>query len=210
MNSKRPEDLLVNNKAWAQGISADNPSFFADLSQQQTPEYLWIGCSDSRVPATQVSGLGPGEMFVHRNISNMVKHNDPNCMSVVQYAVTVLKVRRIIVCGHYQCGGVAAAMQDNVSGFIDDWLFDLRQLWTANKAQLSLLSDADALTRLCELNVLHQLSQLAQTNLVTDAWTNGQELSLHGWIYSLADGQLTDLGATLTQPDDIQLIDHLL
>jgi carbonic anhydrase len=173
-------------------------SFFARLAKQQKPEYLWIGCSDSRVPANQISGLLPGEVFVHRNVANIVMPTDLNCVSVIEYAVEVLKVRHIIVCGHYQCGGVKAAMEDNAEGNVHQWLTDVRALWHNHKKRLQSLSPDRALTELCELNVALQMTSVCKMDAIKQAWQSDQPLSVHGWIYAIEDGLLKDLGATVS------------
>jgi carbonic anhydrase len=187
-------ELLENNREWAEGIKARDPGFFDALARQQSPRYLWIGCSDSRVPATQLTDLLPGEMFVHRNIANVVVHTDFNCLSVLQYAVEVLKVEHIIVCGHYGCGGVQAAMRDLRLGLIDNWLRHIQDVMRAHEAQLSEIADESRrLDRLCELNVVEQVLNVSRTNIVQGAWGRGQELSVHGVIYGVGDGLLRDL-----------------
>ncbi|MBT0586217.1 carbonate dehydratase [Alteromonas oceanisediminis] len=187
--------LLDNNKAWAARTHEANPTFFDMLSRQQRPVYLWIGCSDSRVPANQIVDLLPGEIFVHRNVANMVVHTDFNCLSVLQYAVDVLKVKHIIVCGHYGCGGVEAAMGDAQLGLIDNWLAHIRDIYDRNSDHLSALSDTERSDRLCELNVLAQAANVKSTNIVRDALQRNQPLKIHSWIYSLSNGHLKDLAA---------------
>ena len=191
-------DLLARNRAWADGKTAVDPDFFKRLVAQQSPPYLWIGCSDSRVPANEIVGLDPGEMFVHRNVANLAPPQDANFLSVLQYAVQVLKVRHILVVGHYGCGGVRAALQNLRLGLIDHWLSPIRALARANAAELAALpNEAARLDRLCELNVLRQVENVAANPFVLDAWAAGAELSVHGWCYSLADGLVTDLDATV-------------
>jgi len=186
--------LLENNRAWSDSLKAHDPGFFQAIAQQQTPRYLWIGCSDSRVPATQLVGLIPGELFVHRNVANVVIHTDFNCLSVLQFAVDVLKVSHIIVCGHYGCGGVQAAMQNLQLGLIDNWLRHVQDVMHRHDAGLSKISDeAERLNRLCELNVIEQVLNVSRTTIVQNAWGRGQELTVHGWIYGVADGLLRDL-----------------
>jgi carbonic anhydrase len=181
-----------------------DPSFFQKLSLQQSPNYLWIGCSDSRVPANEIVGLMPGELFVHRNVANVVVHSDLNCLSVAQYAVEVLKVRHIIVCGHYGCGGVQAALSNRKLGLIDNWLRHVQDIAKKHEHGLAALAtDEDRLNRLCELNVVEQVLNVGQTTVVQNAWDAGQELHVHGWIYSIRDGLLHDLGVTLTGPADL-------
>ncbi|MFL6256071.1 MAG: carbonate dehydratase [Pyrinomonadaceae bacterium] len=196
--------LFDSNRAWAEEISAREPGFFRELARKQTPEYLWIGCSDSRVPSTQLVNLSPGEMFVHRNVANVVVHTDLNCLSVMQYAVEVLKVRHIIVCGHYGCGGVQAALEGARFGLIDNWLRHVQDV--AEKHADALARCEDAATRLrllCELNVREQVLHVCQTTVVRDAWERGQELSVHGWVYALEDGLLRDLGLCVTCTEDL-------
>ncbi len=191
--------LFQNNQEWADRIRQQHPDFFRDLSRQQSPAYLWIGCADSRVPANQIVGLLPGELFVHRNIANLVVHTDLNCLSVMQFAVDVLKVRHIIVCGHYGCGGVMAALRRDRLGLCDNWLRHIQDVYQKHEAHLSTLGDPAATgNRLCELNVIEQVLNVCQTTIVRDAWERGQELSVHGWIYALADGLLRDLKMTIT------------
>jgi carbonic anhydrase len=187
-------ELLEGNRAWAEGIKAHEPDFFHELARQQMPRYLWIGCSDSRVPANQLTGLRPGEMFVHRNVANVVVHTDFNCLSVLQFAVDFLKVEHIIVCGHYGCGGVQAAMKNLQLGLIDNWLRHVQDVMHAHEAQLSSIEDESArLDRLCELNVIEQVLNVSRTTIVQSAWARGQELSVHGLVYGLGDGLLRDL-----------------
>jgi carbonic anhydrase len=189
--------LFDNNKAWAERIRQQEPEFFRDLSQQQSPTYLWIGCSDSRVPANQIVGLAPGELFVHRNIANLVVHTDLNCLSVMQFAVDILKVRHIIVCGHYGCSGVLAALRRDRLGLSDNWLRHLQDVREKHEQGLaSAGSDLETSNRLCELNVIEQVMNVCQTTIVRDAWERGQNLAVHGWIYGLRDGLLRDLNVT--------------
>lgn len=190
--------LLANNRDWAAGMTAEDPAFFQRLAAQQAPGYLWIGCSDSRVPATQLVNLLPGEMFVHRNVANVVVHSDLNCLAVLQYAVEVLRVHHIIVCGHYGCGGVEAALQDRSLGLIDNWLRHVQDVGARHAALLGACrDDAGRMARLCELNVIEQVVNVCQTTVVHSAWQRGQTVVVHGWIYSLADGRLRDLGLTV-------------
>jgi carbonic anhydrase len=192
-------ELLASNRAWSEKIRQQSPDFFRDLSSQQSPQYLWIGCSDSRVPANQIVGLLPGELFVHRNVANVVVHTDLNCLSVVQFAVDVLKVRHVIVTGHYGCGGVRAALQGAKLGLIDNWLRHVMDVRDLHRAQLDALPTEEArLDRLCELNVIEQVLHVTQTTVLQDAWARGQEISVHGWIYRLNDGLLHDLGVCTT------------
>ena len=196
--------LFENNRAWAADVTRRDPEFFARLSTQQAPKYLWIGCSDSRVPANEIVGLAPGELFVHRNIANVVVHADLNCLSVVQFAVEVLRVRHVIVCGHYGCGGVLAALRDERLGLADNWLRHVQDVRGKHRAELAELADESARhARLCELNVLEQVVNVSQTTVVRDAWSRGQALSVHGWIYALRDGLLRDLGICVTAPDEV-------
>jgi len=198
------KDIIEKNKIWAEGIRERDPEFFRTLSQQQTPSYLWIGCSDSRVPATQLIGSLPGEVFEHRNVSNMVVHTDFNCLSVMQYAVDVLKIKHIIVCGHYGCGGVKAAMQNLKPGLIDNWLRHVQVVMEKHEALLNGVSDeAQRLNRLCELNVIEQVRNVSQTTIVQSAWERGQELAVHGWIYGLDDGLLRELNLCVTSQEDL-------
>jgi len=190
--------LLDQNRAWAENIKASDPDFFQTLAKQQSPRFLWIGCADSRVPATQLAGMLPGEMFVHRNVANVVVHTDFNCLSVMQYAVDVLKVDHIIVCGHHGCGGVKAAMDNLQLGLIDNWLRHVQDVIDAHEETLSKIDDEDErLDRLCELNVIEQVRNVGRTTIVQNAWQRGQELVVHGWIYGLQDGLLRDLGVSL-------------
>ncbi len=198
-------ELLEANRAWAKSVSDQNPEFFSNLARQQTPQYLWIGCSDSRVPANQITGLLPGEVFVHRNIANQVHYADFNCLSVLQYAVEVLKVEHIIVCGHYGCGGVEAAMGDNDNGIVDEWLRGIKELYSRERAQLEAIADPDLrFRRLCELNVKAQVARLAGNKVVQGAWQRGQQLAIHGWIYGLEDGLIHNLDVTADGMADIE------
>ena len=197
--------LIANNRAWASEISEREPDFFAKLSRQQAPEYLWIGCSDSRVPANQIVGLLPGELFVHRNVANVVAHTDLNCLSVLQFAVDVLRVRHVIVVGHYGCGGVAAALRDDRLGLIDNWLRHVQDVHQKHREQLAAIPEHDArVNRLCELNVIEQVVNVSQTTVVRDAWARGQELAVHGWVYGLRDGLVRDLGIRVTGADELE------
>ena len=194
---KTLQHLFDNNIAWAEKIKANDPSFFDRLSEQQTPDYLWIGCSDSRVPATQIVNLQPGEVFVHRNIANVVVHNDTNCLSVIQFAVEVLKVKHIIVCGHYGCGGVKAAVEDQDHGLINEWLQHIKEVKQKHLVELEDLTPEQKNNRMCELNVIEQVKHVSETVAVQNAWKNGNPLSVHGWIYNISDGILHDLDTTL-------------
>jgi carbonic anhydrase len=192
------ETLLARNRQWAAELTQSDPQFFTRLARQQLPRYLWIGCSDSRVPANQILGLVPGEIFVHRNVANVVVHSDLNCLSVVQYAVEVLRVRDIIVCGHYGCGGVAAALRDEKLGLIDNWLRHVQDVGQRHAEQLAAAGHSQIqLDRLCELNVLAQTIHVAETTVVQDAWARGQAVAVHGLIYGLDDGILRQLGLSL-------------
>ena len=192
------EHLLAGNKTWAQNIKESDPQFFEKLSEIQTPEYLWIGCSDSRItPATSI-GLLPGEMFVHRNVANLVNHTDMNCLSVMQFAVEVLKVKHIIVCGHYGCGGVKAAFDDERLGLIDNWLRHIQDIMHKYRDDLDPLTDYDSrLDKLCEINVIEQVVSVGETTIVQDAWDRGQKVEVHGWIYTIADGIYRDLNKSV-------------
>ena len=193
--------LLENNRKWAKRIEHEDPGFFEQLSTQQNPKYLWIGCSDSRVPANEIVALPPGEVFVHRNIANVVVHTDLNCLSVIQYAVEVLKVEHIIVCGHYGCGGIQAAMEEKTHGLIDNWLRHLRDVYRFHAVELDAIGDSEKRKdRLCELNIVEQVSNIVNTTMVQAAWAIGQELTIHGWIYRLEDGLLQDLNVCARAP----------
>lgn len=202
--------LFDNNKNWANQISNSDPDFFAKLSRQQTPEYLWIGCSDSRVPANEIVNLLPGELFVHRNIANQVIHTDLNCLSVIQYAVDVLKVKHIIVCGHYDCGGIKAALDQNEHGLIDNWLRHIKDVYRYYQKKLDAIEDLREKTDLlCELNVIEQVANVCHTTIVQNAFKAGQELAVHGWIYRLSDGILKDLNVCVTSLDEISEIHRI-
>ena len=194
--------LLENNRAWANSMSASNPDFFRKLASQQNPEYLWIGCSDSRVPANQITGLAPGEVFVHRNVANIVAETDFNVLAVILYAVDVLKIRHIIICGHYGCGGVKAALENFRHGMIDNWLAGIRALSRMHRKELDALDPAAAVDRLCELNVLAQARHVAHTTILADAWERGQKISIHSWIYRLDNGIITPLRSPIDAPLD--------
>ena len=192
------QELLEKNRQWAEEIKASDPQFFNSLAQQQTPRYLWIGCSDSRVPATQLVGLKPGDMFVHRNVANVVVHTDFNCLSVLQFAVDVLNVSHVIVCGHYGCGGVKAAMDNLQLGLIDNWLRHVQDVMHNHNEELeTIVDDGRRLDRLCELNVSDQVLNVSKTTIVQNAWNRGQELAIHGWIYGISDGLLRDLNISI-------------
>lgn len=199
--------LLDQNRAWAESITASDPEFFQTLAKQQTPRFLWIGCSDSRVPATQLAGMMPGEMFVHRNVANVVVHTDFNCLSVMQYAVDVLKVEHIIVCGHHGCGGVRAAMDNLQFGLIDNWLRHVQDVVHEHEEVLAKVSDPEQrLDLLCELNVIEQVLNVGRTTIVQGAWERGQELVVHGWIYGLEDGLLRDLGVSIDNAEGLAAV----
>lgn len=196
--------LFENNRKWADKQIESDPEFFKRLSQQQTPDILWIGCADSRVPANQIIDLAPGEVFVHRNIANVVVHTDFNCLSVIEFAVSVLKVRHIIVCGHYGCGGVKAASEGRPIGLIDNWLRHIRDVREKHGQALAEIANADdRFRRLCELNVIEQVQNVCYTTAVQNAWANDAELSVHGWIYGIEDGLLRDLSATISSPGEV-------
>jgi carbonic anhydrase len=203
---KEIEQLFANNRRWAEGMTRQDPGFFAKLSRQQAPPYLWIGCADSRVPANEIVGLLPGELFVHRNVANIVLHADVNCLSVLQYAVEVLQVRHVIVCGHYGCGGVAHAMGHGELGLIDNWLRCVKDLYERHRAELETLDPVERLRRLCELNVAQQVRNVAHTTIVQGAWLAGRSLAVHGWIYDIADGLLHDLEVTISGPEQLEPI----
>jgi len=194
MSQENLDFLIKKNRSWAERIKDYNPKFFYELSEQQHPDYLWIGCADSRVPANQIIDLPPGEVFVHRNIANLVVHSDLNCLSVIQYAVEVLKVKHIIVCGHYGCGGVKASMSGESHGLIDNWLQHIKDVYRLHKEELAVIKDEeDKINLLCELNVIEQVANVCNTTIVKNAWKRGEELSVHGWIYSIQNGLLQDL-----------------
>ncbi len=198
------EKLLDQNRIWARKVTAAQPDFFTGLAAQQAPRYLWIGCSDSRVPANEILGLRPGEIFVHRNVANVVVHSDLNCLSVIQYAVEVLKVEHIIVCGHYGCGGVSAALRGQKLGLIDNWLRHVQDVYKRNQpGMFALLDEESRLHRLCELNALEQCINVAETTLLQDAWARGQEIAVHALVYDLHDGILRRLGQGIRSSDDI-------
>ena len=198
-------ELFENNRRWAAACVASNPRFFSRLKEQQAPQYLWIGCSDSRVPANDIVGLLPGELFVHRNVANVVVHTDLNCLSVLQYAVDVLRVKHVIVCGHYGCGGVRAALEESKLGLIDNWLRHVQDVRAKYHVDVDNAASLEAkIDRLCELNVIEQASHVCKTTVVQDAWARGQALSVHGWIYALDDGHLRDFGFTVSQARDLR------
>lgn len=195
---KTLKHLFDANLEWANSIKDKDPEYFTQLSKQQAPEYLWIGCSDSRVPANQIVNLPPGEIFVHRNIANVVVHTDLNCLSVIQYAVDVLKVKHIIICGHYGCGGIKAALEDQRHGLIDNWLRHIKDVKRFNIDEFSGLSHEEQLDLLCELNVKEQVTNISQTTIVQNAWESGRDLTIHGWIYDIKNGILKDLHQEIT------------
>ena len=196
--------LLDNNRAWAENVQKARPDFFPSLARQQQPDYLWVGCADSRVPANEIVGLLPGELFVHRNVANLVVHTDLNCLSVLQYAVEVLKVEHVIVCGHYGCGGVAAALDDAELGLIDSWLRHIRDIRARHADELGGFVDKEQrINRLCELNVLEQVRNVSRTNIAQKAWRRGQPLQIHGWVYGIRDGLLKDLGLTISSEREL-------
>ena len=203
--------LLEKNRAWARERVRRDPTFFTRLEKQQAPEFLWIGCADSRVPANEIVDLDPGELFVHRNVANVVVHTDLNCLSVLQFAVDVLKVKHVIVCGHYGCGGVRAAMERESHGLIDNWLRHVQDVQRDHQKELRAIPEAKArVDRLCELNVIEQVRNIGRTTIVQDAWRSGHPLQLHGWIYGLKDGIVTDLGVTVSAITDIEAEDEML
>jgi carbonic anhydrase len=196
-----PNDLFANNRAWAERVRRQQPDFFTKLSQQQSPSYLWIGCSDSRVPANEIVGLLPGELFVHRNVANIVVHTDLNCLSVMEFAVDLLNVRHIIVCGHYGCSGVRAALEGTRLGLSENWLQHVQDVRDRHAPRISRSQAAsEQADRLCELNVIEQAANVCRTTIVRDAWGRGQQVSVHGWIYGLKDGLLRDLGFEVSSP----------
>jgi carbonic anhydrase len=196
---QRIDQLLENNRRWSERITREDPDFFPTLARQQSPDLLWIGCSDSRVEASRIVGVAPGEIFVQRNVANIVSHTDMNCLSVVQFAVDVLRVEHIIVCGHYGCGGVKAALEVDRHGLVDNWLRIIRDTAFLYEAELRAMTDESAqVNRLCELNVERQLLNLCETTIVLDAWARGQKLMVHGWIYGLSDGIIRDLEITIS------------
>ncbi len=199
--------LFANNREWAEKMTAQDPEFFRRLAAIQSPEYLWIGCSDSRVPANQITGLNPGEVFVHRNIANIVVADDTNCLAVIQFAVDVLKVKHIIVCGHYGCGGVKSALLDESLGIVDEWLVHIKKVQSNHLATLNELPTvAQRWSRLCELNIIEQVVNICDTSIIRDAWSRGQEIDIHGWIYDLHDGLLRDLEVSLDRPERLKQV----
>ena len=198
------KELFARNREWAEKVTASRPDFFFNLSRQQRPEYLWIGCSDSRVPANEIVDMLPGEIFVHRNIANLVVHTDLNCLSVIQYAVEVLQVKHIIICGHYGCGGIVTALEEGDHGLIDNWLRNVKDVYRYHRARVdALASDQERRDLMCELNVIEQVINLANTTVVQAAWRAGQQLTVHGWIYSIDNGILKDLDVCITGGEDL-------
>jgi carbonic anhydrase len=195
--------LFANNRAWAAELSQRDPGFFARLAEQQEPRLLWIGCADSRVPANQIVGLLPGDLFVHRNVANVVAHSDLNCLSVVQFAVDVLGVEHVIVCGHYRCGGVHAALEDRRVGLADNWLRHVQDVAVEHRELLAAAAPETRVARLCELNVVAQVANVCRTTVVQDAWARGRQLAVHGWIYDVADGLLRDLSCCVTTAAEV-------
>ena len=200
-------ELFERNREWAAAMVADDPLYFSGLAERQTPEYLWIGCSDSRVPANQIVGLAPGEVFVHRNVANVVVHTDLNCLSVLQYALDILAVKHVIVCGHYGCGGVRAALHGSRNGLVDNWLRHVMDVGEKHADAIAALPEEQRFARLCELNVIEQVTNVCQTTVVEDVWARGQELTVHGVIYGLEDGILRDLGVSATRLEELESID---
>lgn len=198
-----PDKLLENNRNWAEAQTSENPDFFKHLSEQQHPKYMWIGCSDSRVPANEIIGLEPGKVFVHRNVANQVPHTDLNVLAAVQYAVDVLGVKHIIITGHYDCGGVRAAMAGQHHGIVDNWIRSIRDTYMLHQSDLEQMDEAARVDRLCELNVIRQVDNLCHTRIVQNAWERGDELHVHGWIYRVKDGLLHDLNVTKNSPNDV-------
>jgi carbonic anhydrase len=191
--------LLEKNRAWARERVRQDPTFFTRLEKQQAPEFLWIGCADSRVPANEIVGLDPGELFVHRNVANVVVHTDLNCLSVLQFAVDVLKVKHVIVCGHYGCGGIRASLEKDAHGLIDNWLRHVQDVARAHEVKLNAIPSLEArVDKLCELNVIDQVQNVARTTIVQDAWRRGHAVQLHGWVYGLKDGLISDLGIQIS------------
>ena len=203
MSDTQLENLFANNKAWSERMHAENPEFFSRLVNQQSPEYLWIGCSDSRVPANQIIGLAPGEVFVHRNIANVVVHTDLNALSVIHYAVEMLRVKHILVVGHYGCGGVKAALHDNRTGLTDNWLRHVQDVRDRYEAKLAGIDDTnERINRLCELNAMQQVVNVCQTSVLREAWARGQSVTVHGWCYSLENGLINDLNVSANSREE--------
>jgi carbonic anhydrase len=202
------KNLLEQNRLWAEKTQKQNPGFFKELAKQQNPEYLWIGCSDSRVPSNQIIDMPPGEIFVHRNVANLVVHSDLNCLSVIQYAVYRLKVKDIIVCGHYGCGGVKSALEPNTHGLIDNWLFHIKKCLRNHSEELDLLEGNDKVNRMCELNVIEQVNNVCHTTVVQGAWLHGLDVSVHGWIYGLENGRIKDLKVSVSNNDELEAMEE--
>ena len=201
---RKLKNIFEQNKNWAEKVKDSDPDFFKKLSEQQSPEYLWIGCADSRVPANQIIDMLPGQVFVHRNIANIVVHTDLNCLSVIQYAVEILRIKHIIVCGHYGCGGIQAAWENKEHGLIDNWLRNIKDVQRFHQSELNKLqSEKEKVDRLCELNVIEQVINVCQTTIVQEAWKLKQDLAVHGWIYSIEDGILKDLNICVTNSNEI-------
>ncbi|GAB6263363.1 carbonate dehydratase [Photobacterium sp. CCB-ST2H9] len=199
------KQLFANNFSWSEKIKSEDPEFFSHLAKAQHPEYLWIGCSDSRVPAERLTGLDSGELFVHRNVANQVIHTDLNCLSVVQYAVDVLKVKHIIICGHYGCGGVAASIDNPQLGLINNWLLHIRDLYLKHRSDLGKLPREEWADKLCEINVASQVYNLGNSTIMQQAWERGQKVKIHGWVYGIGDGKLRDLGVTATSRETLEV-----
>ena len=206
LESSLVKELFINNVAWAQKVKRDDPAFFQRLSLQHAPEYLWIGCSDSRVPANEIIGLMPGELFVHRNVANLVVHDDLNCLSVIQYAIADLKVKHVIVCGHYGCGGVTASVKRQKLGtLVDNWLLNVQDVQNLHRGSIVKNNTQEQnIDQLCELNVIEQVTNVSRTSIVSDAWSQGQGVTVHGWIYSMTDGLLSDLDISVSSPEDLE------
>lgn len=202
MSSRPLLELLENNYRWAEKLRAEDPDYFKRLASQQNPEYFWIGCSDSRVPANQITGLAPGEVFVHRNVANIVVPSDLNCLSVMQFAIDVLKVKHIIVVGHYGCGGVRAALEDQRHGLVDNWLRHVKDVRDKHRLLIEASAPEARIDRLCELNVVEQVVNVCQTTVVQDAWQRGQPLTVHGWVYGLGDGLIRELGMAASSVEE--------
>lgn len=201
------EELLARNRLWAERVRSSDPEFFGRLVAQQAPRFLWIGCSDSRVPSTQIVDVDPGSVFVHRNVANLVVHTDINCLSVLQYAIDVLGVSDVIVCGHYGCGGIRCAMESRQHGLIDNWLRHVKDIYDLHRRQLAPIADPERrVARLVELNVLHQVYNVARTTIVQNAWSRGKALAIHGWVYRIEDGVVHDLGFRVGSPEEIGTI----
>lgn len=198
------QELLRNNHSWAEKMRSLDPNFFGRLEYQQKPKFLWIGCSDSRVPANQITGLAPGEIFVHRNIANQVIHTDFNCLSVLQFALEVLEVEHVIVCGHYGCSGIKAAMSSSPSGFVDNWLRHIKDIQIVHRHEYECMHQSQRDNALTEWNVMHQVLHVAESSFVPQEWAKGRSLSIHGWVYSLSDGLIRDLGVTLKSAADVE------